>query len=73
MEKLNRIKELCESQGLTGYEFWKKTGMPQSTAYRLWGDAAAYPSKDHLVKICKALNVQPGDVFVSNGKVKISA
>lgn len=60
---INRIKDLCKERGLTGYKFWKLTGMPQSTAYRLYSDPAAYPSKEHLLAICQALKVSPADVF----------
>lgn len=60
---LNNIKELCEKRGISGYKFWKLTGMPQSTAYRLYSDSWAYPSKENLLVICRALNVSPADVF----------
>lgn len=60
---INNIKALCQKRGITGYKFWKLTGMPQSTAYRLYSDPTAYPSKEHLLAICQALNVSPADVF----------
>lgn len=60
---INNIKAICERQGISGYKFWKMTGMPQSTAYRLYSDPEAYPSKENLIAICRTLKVSPADVF----------
>ncbi|MGL4620541.1 hypothetical protein B7486_50505 [cyanobacterium TDX16] len=68
---INNIKELCQKQGITGYKFWKLTGMPQSTAYRLYSDPTAYPSKENLLAICKALHVSPADVFWREDEQKL--
>lgn len=71
---INNIKELCEKRGINGYRFWKLTGMPQSTAYRLYSDPTAYPSKEHMLAICRALNVSPAEVFwAGNRDIKASA
>ena len=43
------------------YRFWKATGLSQSTAYRLYNDSTAYPSKENQEAICRAFNAQPGD------------
>jgi DNA-binding Xre family transcriptional regulator len=58
----NKIKALANSNGDdTNYKFWKRTGLPQSTAYRIYPDPKAYPSESVLAAICAAYNVQPGD------------
>ena len=58
----NKIKALANSNGDdTNYKFWKRTGLPQSTAYRIYPDPTAYPSESVLAAICAAYNVQPGD------------
>ena len=70
---INNIKELCRQRGISGYKFWKLTGMPQSTAYRLYSDPSAYPSKENLLAICAALEVSPADIFwSSNNDQKIA-
>ena len=69
---INNIKGLCQERGITGYRFWKMTGMPQSTAYRLYSDPTAYPSKEHLLAICHALEVSPATVFwQGNSKIEV--
>lgn len=58
----NKIKALADSQGDdTNYKFWKRSGLPRSTAYRIYPDPKAYPSERVLEAICAAYNVQPGD------------
>jgi DNA-binding Xre family transcriptional regulator len=58
----NKIKALANSNGdNTNYKFWKRSGLAQSTAYRLYRDPTVYPSESVLATICAAYNVQPGD------------
>lgn len=58
----NKIKALANSNGDdTNYKFWKRSGLAQSTAYRVYRDSRAYPSESVLAIICAAYNVQPGD------------
>lgn len=58
----NKIKALANSNGDdTNYKFWKRTGLPRSTAYRIYPDPTAYPAENVLAAICAAYNVQPGD------------
>ena len=58
----NKIKALANSHGdNTNYKFWKRSGLPQSTAYRVYRNSKAYPSESVLAIICAAYNVQPGD------------
>lgn len=58
----NKFKALANSNGdNTNYKFWKRTGLPQSKAYRVYRDSTAYPAQNVLAAICAAYNVQPGD------------
>lgn len=58
----NKIKALANSRGdNTNYKFWKRSGLPQTTAYRVYRDPTAYPSEAVLAIICAAYGVQPGD------------
>ncbi len=58
----NKIKVLANCNGDdTNYKFWKRSGLPQSTAYRLYRNPQVYPSESVLAAICAAYGVQPGD------------
>lgn len=58
----NKIKSIAHSKGDdTNYQFWKRSGLSQSTAYRIYRDPTAYPAANVLAAICKAYNIQPGD------------
>lgn len=58
----NKIKALAASQGdNTNYKFWKRTGLPQSTAYRVYRHATVYPSEAVLSIVCEVYGVQPGE------------
>ncbi len=62
MAMINRIQAFALERGChNAYRFWKATGLPQSTAYRLYNDPTAYPSKENQEAICRAFNAQPGD------------
>lgn len=59
---VNTIAEFATAQGCkNAYEFWKTTGLSQATAYRLYTNPNAFPSKETQDVICKAFNAQPGD------------
>jgi len=59
---INVIEEFAKARGCkNAYEFWKITGLPQATIYRLYNDPKAYPSKETQDAICKAFDAQPGD------------
>jgi hypothetical protein len=59
---INTIAEFARARGCkNAYEFWKLTGLRQPTAYRLYSDSTAYPSRENQNAICKAFNAQPGD------------
>lgn len=58
----NKIRNLAASKGdSTNYKFWKRSGLSQTTAYRLYRDATAYPSETVLAIICEIYSAQPGD------------
>ena len=51
----NRIKILANSNGdNTNYKFWKRLGLPRTTAYRLYRNPSSYPSETVLAAICAA-------------------
>jgi DNA-binding Xre family transcriptional regulator len=61
---VNAIKEFSEAQGCkNAYEFWKATGLSQATAYRLYADPKAFPSRETLEVICRTFDAQPGDLL----------
>ena len=58
----NTIKALAAAKGDdTNYKFWKRSGLPQSTAYRIYRNSDVYPSAPVLEVICQVYGVQPGD------------
>jgi DNA-binding Xre family transcriptional regulator len=62
MPVVNNIKSMCAAQGITtAYQFWQKSGLPQTTANRLYRDPTLWPSKANADTICATLGVQPGD------------
>jgi DNA-binding Xre family transcriptional regulator len=62
MAMINTISEFAQQRGCkNAYEFWKITGLSQATAYQLYSDRTAYPSKDNQNAICRAFNAQPGE------------
>ena len=67
---VNTIAEFAQAQGCrNAYEFWKITGLSQATAYRLYNNPTAFPSKETQEAICKAFGAQPGDFlrYMGNG------
>lgn len=58
----NTIEALAKKYGDdTAYKFWKRTGLSQTTAYRLYQNRDAIPSEPAMTAICQAYDVQPGD------------
>lgn len=53
-----RVKEICESKGMTQKELAEKTGLTEVAISKL-----SNPTKDTLVKIADALSVGIGDLF----------
>jgi DNA-binding Xre family transcriptional regulator len=67
---VNTIAEFAKAQGCrNAYEFWKVTGLSQATAYRLYNNPTAFPSKETQEAICRAFNAQPGEFlrYAANG------
>jgi DNA-binding Xre family transcriptional regulator len=65
MTVMNRVKEFLEGRGVeTGYQFWQATQLPQSTAFRIWGNPNVYPSKRVLGVICETFKCSPGDLLL---------
>jgi Cro/C1-type HTH DNA-binding domain len=60
----NRIKQLVDAKNETRYKFWKKTGLAQNTAYRLYDDPEYIPGKEVIGKICNVYGWIPGDFIV---------
>ncbi|WP_219907658.1 helix-turn-helix domain-containing protein [Aphanothece hegewaldii] len=60
----NRIKHLIDALGETRYKFWKKTGLAQNTAYRLYDDPDYIPGRDVMDKLCQTYGWQPGDFLM---------
>jgi DNA-binding Xre family transcriptional regulator len=63
MAMKNRIKAFVDAQGITVYEFRKRTGLANRTAYDLYNNPSQYPAKGVMDKICSTFNVQPGDLL----------
>ncbi len=63
MPMRNKVKELIDSQGISIYEFRKRTGIANRTAYDLYHNSGQYPGPGVMDKICEAFNVQPGDIL----------
>lgn len=58
----NKVKDLAISKGdNTNYKFWKRSGLSQTTAYRIYRDPTVYLSEVVLEIICKIYDAQPGD------------
>lgn len=54
-----KIKEICEQKGMTQKELAERTGLTEVAISKM-----SNPTKDTLVKISEALNVEIGDLFV---------
>ncbi len=59
MPVVNNIREFAVSRGCeTSYQFHKLTGIPYSTAHRLWTKTDTKPKWSHVEVICKTFQVQ---------------
>jgi putative transcriptional regulator len=68
-----RVDELLAGHGRTFYWLAKETGISHTTLWRLKKGRALGINFDTLLKICQALECQPGDVLgLSNNKKKTS-
>jgi putative transcriptional regulator len=68
-----RVDELLAGHGRTFYWLAKETGISHTTLWRLKKGRALGINFDTLLKICQALECQPGDVLgLANNKKKTS-
>ncbi|WP_341531408.1 helix-turn-helix transcriptional regulator (plasmid) [Nostoc sp. UHCC 0302] len=59
---INVLKEFLAAKGVeTAYQFHKKTGLPQATAYRLYNKRNVYPDQKTQEIVCRVFDAQPGD------------
>ena len=58
-----RLDGILEEQGRSFYWLAKETGISHTTLWRLKKGKALGINFDTLVKICRRLNCQPGDVL----------
>lgn len=61
-----RIKELCKEYGITQYQLYLKTGVPQSTLSIIM--KCSYPSMKLRIiyEICDGLEISLADFFASD-------
>ena len=61
-----RIKELCKERGITQYQLYLKTGVPQSTLSTIM--KCSYPSMKLRIiyEICDGLEIELQDFFASD-------
>lgn len=59
-----RIGELAREQGLTIKALAERAGVAYNTAHTLYTSRATRIDLDTLDRICNALQVKPGDIFV---------
>ena len=68
-----RVDELLAGHGRTFYWLAKETGISHTTLWRLKKGRALGINFDTLLKLCQALECQPGDVLgLANNKKKTS-
>jgi DNA-binding Xre family transcriptional regulator len=62
MALMNKIDSFAKERGVpSANQFWKKTGLPRATAFRLFRDRDAYPDRKSVESICRAFQAQPGE------------
>jgi len=61
----NQIPQVCRQKGLTtAYQLAMRCGIKRTTAYRLWDNPQAYPTRKTMTKLCDGLGVEPGQILV---------
>ena len=60
---VNKIKEFVDGLGISVYEFRKRTGIAQRTAYDLYNTPFQIPSSSVLTKICDTFRIPPGEIL----------
>ena len=62
---VNQISQVCRQKGLTtAYQLAMRCGIKRTTAYRLWDNPQAYPTRKTMTKLCDGLGVEPGQILV---------
>ncbi len=64
MTVINTIKSFIDELGISVYEFRKRTGIAQRTAYDLYNTPEQLPSSSVLKKICNTFRIQPGIILL---------
>jgi len=61
----NQIPQICHKKGLTtAYQLAMRCGIKRTTAYRLWDNPEAYPTRKTMMKLCDGLGVTPGEILI---------
>jgi len=60
----NQIPQVCREKGLTtAYQLAMRCGIKRTTAYRLWDNPEAYPTRKTMMKLCDGLGIEPGEIL----------
>ncbi len=60
-----RLAEILKERGLTQMDFVKMSGLSEGTISRWYGSRVDLST---IEKMCNALDIEPGDLLVRNGK-----
>ena len=60
----NRLKVLLAERDMNLSDLAELAGLHYTTVRRFAGDVVTSIHKETLEKVCKALGVQPGDIFI---------
>lgn len=61
---VSRIKEVMDAQGLTVRQLSEQASIAYNTAHALYKGHTGRVDLDILDRVCKILDVQPGDLFI---------
>ncbi len=67
-----RIGELARQQGLTIKALAERAGVAYNTAHALYTGRALRIDLDTLDRMCAALQVEPGDVFIRHAATNLA-
>ncbi len=62
-----KVREIAEGQGLNQQMLADKTGLAYSSVTDLWYDRVRRIDKRTLDRLCKTLDVSPGDLLERDG------
>lgn len=60
---VKRIKEILKTEGITQYELFKRTGVPQSTISTLLKGETKTINISTIYSICSGMNIDLSDFF----------